>query len=157
MPRSFGVLPGAGQSVLLLTTSLFVAPEPPREARRGTIVRPDYGGYCCVLCVLPPLTRCGGETSQQRQGTHRAEEMGGETSQQRQGTHRAEEMGDLYYSPSGSPDPWAATVKIGSSTWAEGRVLGVITQLLGTDQAQVIALVGWFHSFLRSRVHPPSR
>ncbi|MQL76468.1 hypothetical protein Taro_008860 [Colocasia esculenta] len=28
------------------------------------------------------------------------------------------------YSPSGSPDPWAATAKIGSSVWAEGRVLG---------------------------------
>ncbi|MQL88736.1 hypothetical protein Taro_021301 [Colocasia esculenta] len=28
------------------------------------------------------------------------------------------------YSPSGSPDPWAATAKIGSSAWAEGWVLG---------------------------------
>ncbi|MQL87512.1 hypothetical protein Taro_020051 [Colocasia esculenta] len=28
------------------------------------------------------------------------------------------------YSPSGSPDPWAATAKIESSAWAEGRVLG---------------------------------
>ncbi|MQL93628.1 hypothetical protein Taro_026274, partial [Colocasia esculenta] len=28
---------------------------------------------------------------------------------------------DLYYSPSGSPDPWAVTVKIGSSAWAEGQ------------------------------------
>ncbi|MQL69849.1 hypothetical protein Taro_002170, partial [Colocasia esculenta] len=27
------------------------------------------------------------------------------------------------YSPSGSLDPWAATAKIGSSTWAEGQVL----------------------------------
>ncbi|MQL82631.1 hypothetical protein Taro_015107 [Colocasia esculenta] len=43
-----------------LTASLFVAPEPPREARRGTVVRPDYDG----------------ETSQQRQGARRAEEMG---------------------------------------------------------------------------------
>ncbi|MQM18425.1 hypothetical protein Taro_051416 [Colocasia esculenta] len=31
---------------------------------------------------------------------------------------------DIDYSPSGSPDPWAATAKIGSSVWAEGRVLG---------------------------------
>ncbi|MQM15643.1 hypothetical protein Taro_048593, partial [Colocasia esculenta] len=62
MPRSFGVLPGVDQSILLLTASLFVAPEPLGEA-----------------------------------------------------------------SPSGSPDPWAATAKIGSSAWAEGRVLGVIT------------------------------
>ncbi|MQL97134.1 hypothetical protein Taro_029816 [Colocasia esculenta] len=28
------------------------------------------------------------------------------------------------YSPSGSLDPWAATAKIGSSAWAEGRFLG---------------------------------
>ncbi|MQL68488.1 hypothetical protein Taro_000771, partial [Colocasia esculenta] len=28
----------------------------------------------------------------------------------------------------GSPDPWAATAKIGSSAWAEGRVLGVVTE-----------------------------
>ncbi|MQM14370.1 hypothetical protein Taro_047300 [Colocasia esculenta] len=38
-----GVLPGAGQSVLFLTASLLVAPEPLGEARRGTVVRPDYG------------------------------------------------------------------------------------------------------------------
>ncbi|MQL75499.1 hypothetical protein Taro_007872 [Colocasia esculenta] len=30
---------------------------------------------------------------------------------------------DVYHSPSGSLDPWAATAKIGSSSWAEGRVL----------------------------------
>ncbi|MQL83067.1 hypothetical protein Taro_015543 [Colocasia esculenta] len=59
-PRSFGVLPGACQSILLLTASFFVAPEPPREARRDTVVRPYYGG----------------ETSQQRQGVRRAEETG---------------------------------------------------------------------------------
>ncbi|MQL74336.1 hypothetical protein Taro_006697 [Colocasia esculenta] len=35
-----------GKSVLLLTTSLFVAPEPPSEAKHGIVVRPDYGGYC---------------------------------------------------------------------------------------------------------------
>ncbi|MQL74952.1 hypothetical protein Taro_007329, partial [Colocasia esculenta] len=29
------------------------------------------------------------------------------------------------YSPFGSPDPWAATTKIGSSAWAEGWVLEV--------------------------------
>ncbi|MQM19326.1 hypothetical protein Taro_052329 [Colocasia esculenta] len=33
-------------------------PEPPKEARRGTIVRPDYGGYCCV--TAPTLMRHGG-------------------------------------------------------------------------------------------------
>ncbi|MQL69724.1 hypothetical protein Taro_002020 [Colocasia esculenta] len=43
-----------------LTASLFEAPELLWEARRGTVVRPDYGG----------------ETSQQRQGTRRAEETG---------------------------------------------------------------------------------
>ncbi|MQM21217.1 hypothetical protein Taro_054252 [Colocasia esculenta] len=45
---------------LFLTVSLFVAPEPLREARRGTVVWPDYGG----------------ETSQQWQGARRAEEVG---------------------------------------------------------------------------------
>ncbi|MQM14008.1 hypothetical protein Taro_046933 [Colocasia esculenta] len=40
----------------------------------------------------------------------------GETSQQWQGARRVE-----------SPDPWAATTKIGSLAWAEGRVLGVVT------------------------------
>ncbi|MQL77064.1 hypothetical protein Taro_009475 [Colocasia esculenta] len=59
-PRTFGVLPGAGQSVLFLTASLFVAPKPPREARHGTVVLPDYGG----------------ETSQQRPGARRVEETG---------------------------------------------------------------------------------
>ncbi|MQM11523.1 hypothetical protein Taro_044431 [Colocasia esculenta] len=39
--------------VLLLTASLLTAPEPFGEVRRGTVVRPDYGGYCCVACVLP--------------------------------------------------------------------------------------------------------
>ncbi|MQL70376.1 hypothetical protein Taro_002707, partial [Colocasia esculenta] len=43
-----------------LIASLFAALEPLREARRGTVVRPDYGG----------------ETSQQRQGARRAEETG---------------------------------------------------------------------------------
>ncbi|MQM22218.1 hypothetical protein Taro_055267 [Colocasia esculenta] len=81
-----------------LTASLFEALEPPREARHETVVRPNYGGYCCVLCVLPhsdetwsdkdtgmfgiaslspdydhPIT-C--ETSQQRRGAHRVEETG---------------------------------------------------------------------------------
>ncbi|MQM07632.1 hypothetical protein Taro_040469 [Colocasia esculenta] len=31
-------------------------------------------------------------------------------------------------SPSGSLDPWAATAKIRSSAWAEGRVLRVVTR-----------------------------
>ncbi|MQM12682.1 hypothetical protein Taro_045601 [Colocasia esculenta] len=35
------------------TASLLVAPEQLGEARRGTVVRLDYGGYCCVLGVLP--------------------------------------------------------------------------------------------------------
>ncbi|MQM09207.1 hypothetical protein Taro_042076 [Colocasia esculenta] len=44
-----------------LTASLFAAQEPLREARRGTVVRPDFDG----------------ETSQQqRQGARRAEETG---------------------------------------------------------------------------------
>ncbi|MQL68669.1 hypothetical protein Taro_000956 [Colocasia esculenta] len=45
---------GAGQLVLFLTASLFVASEPPREARRGTIVRQDYDGYCCVTSYSYP-------------------------------------------------------------------------------------------------------
>ncbi|MQM00317.1 hypothetical protein Taro_033049 [Colocasia esculenta] len=53
-PRTVGVLPGVGQPVLLLTALLFVAPEPPRVTRHGTVVRPDYGGYYCVtLCSCP--------------------------------------------------------------------------------------------------------
>ncbi|MQL97550.1 hypothetical protein Taro_030242 [Colocasia esculenta] len=76
------------QPVLFLTVSLFVALEPPREARRGAVVWPDYDSYCSVLCALAPtLTRVevrswvedktsvdapdrltSGETSQQRQG-----------------------------------------------------------------------------------------
>ncbi|MQL78536.1 hypothetical protein Taro_010971 [Colocasia esculenta] len=36
-----------------------------------------------------------------------------------------------YYSPSGSLDPWAATAKIGSSAWAEGRVLGSLQLIWG--------------------------
>ncbi|MQM13848.1 hypothetical protein Taro_046775 [Colocasia esculenta] len=43
-----------------LTASLFVAPKPLREVKRGTVVRPDYDG----------------ETSQQRQGARWAEETG---------------------------------------------------------------------------------
>ncbi|MQL70407.1 hypothetical protein Taro_002734 [Colocasia esculenta] len=56
-PRTARVLPGVGQPVLL-TASLFVASEPPREARRGIVVWPDYGG----------------ETSQQRPGARQVEE-----------------------------------------------------------------------------------
>ncbi|MQM17555.1 hypothetical protein Taro_050527 [Colocasia esculenta] len=53
IPRMVGVLPSADQSVLL-TASLLVAPKPPREARRRTIVQPDYGDYCCgYLCSCP--------------------------------------------------------------------------------------------------------
>ncbi|MQL70530.1 hypothetical protein Taro_002836, partial [Colocasia esculenta] len=42
----------------------------------------------------------------------------------RAGRRRRGGSRDVVYSPSGSPDPWAATAKIGSSAWAEGRVLG---------------------------------
>ncbi|MQL93243.1 hypothetical protein Taro_025881 [Colocasia esculenta] len=75
MPRTFrGSLPGAGQLVILLAASLLVAPEPFGEARRETVVRPDYGG-CGVLSVFYlSLTRR--EASQQRQGERRAEESG---------------------------------------------------------------------------------
>ncbi|MQM10092.1 hypothetical protein Taro_042982 [Colocasia esculenta] len=38
--------------------------------------------------------------------------------------------------PSESPDPWAATAKIGSSAWAEGRVLGSTTAWDKTPKAQ---------------------
>ncbi|MQL76368.1 hypothetical protein Taro_008763 [Colocasia esculenta] len=57
-----------------LTASLFAAPEPLREARHGTVVRPDYG----VAAGRAPGggDRAVGETSQQRQGGHRAEETG---------------------------------------------------------------------------------
>ncbi|MQM11189.1 hypothetical protein Taro_044092 [Colocasia esculenta] len=37
--------------------------------------------------------------------------------------------------PSGSPDLWAVTVKIGSSAWAEGRVLGVVTLRVAIESA----------------------
>ncbi|MQM18849.1 hypothetical protein Taro_051846 [Colocasia esculenta] len=61
-----------------------------------------------------------------------------ESSQQQQGARRAEETGrlavDVYFryiscqtrviALLGPPGPWAATAKIGSSAWAEGRVLG---------------------------------
>ncbi|MQM02702.1 hypothetical protein Taro_035470 [Colocasia esculenta] len=61
-----------------------------------------------------------------------------ESSQQRQGARWAEETGrlavDVYFcyiscqtrviALPGPPGPWAATAKIGSSAWAEGRVLG---------------------------------
>ncbi|MQL78706.1 hypothetical protein Taro_011149 [Colocasia esculenta] len=58
MPRMAGVLPSANQPVLLLIVSLFVALELPREARHGTVVWPDYGSYCRVLCApAPTLTR----------------------------------------------------------------------------------------------------
>ncbi|MQM17929.1 hypothetical protein Taro_050911 [Colocasia esculenta] len=40
-----------------LTASLFVAPELLREARRGTVVRPDYGGYCWVTLCPTSLRR----------------------------------------------------------------------------------------------------
>ncbi|MQL81477.1 hypothetical protein Taro_013939 [Colocasia esculenta] len=59
-----------------LTASLFVAPELLREAWRGTVVRPDYGGYYCGLRVLPHSDEREGETFQQRQGVRRVEETG---------------------------------------------------------------------------------
>ncbi|MQL86987.1 hypothetical protein Taro_019523 [Colocasia esculenta] len=92
MPRSFGVLTGAGQSVLFLTASLLVAPKPLGEASRGTVVWPDYGRYSCVLCVLPhsdEMWRFGPGSRIRRRWMH----LTGETSQQRQGARGAEEMG----------------------------------------------------------------
>ncbi|MQL76563.1 hypothetical protein Taro_008952 [Colocasia esculenta] len=73
----------------------------PRTVRSSTRRRPASPVSHC-------LAPCGPRTAWR-----------GETSQQRQGTRLAEETGRL----SGSPDPWAATAKIGSSAWAEGRVL----------------------------------
>ncbi|MQM20469.1 hypothetical protein Taro_053490 [Colocasia esculenta] len=53
-PRTTEVLPGAGQPVLFLIASLFVAPKPSREAWHRTVVQPNYGGCCCVtLCSCP--------------------------------------------------------------------------------------------------------
>ncbi|MQL85441.1 hypothetical protein Taro_017963 [Colocasia esculenta] len=85
-PRTTGVLPGADQSVIFLTGSLFVALEPPREVRRGTVVQPDYDSHCCVtLCSFPhsdemwrfgPGSRIRRETSQQWQGARRVDEAG---------------------------------------------------------------------------------
>ncbi|MQL77159.1 hypothetical protein Taro_009567 [Colocasia esculenta] len=118
-PRMAGVLPGADQSVLLLTASLFAAPELPREARGGTVVQPDYGGVvlpvCVAIRVVVTTCRFYGVFDY---GVLRT--IASETSQQCQGARRAKEMGR----PSGSPDPWAATAKSGSLAWAEGRVLG---------------------------------
>ncbi|MQL78621.1 hypothetical protein Taro_011048 [Colocasia esculenta] len=39
----------------------------------------------------------------------------------------------------GPPDPWAAIAKIGSSAWAEGRVLGSLqlVSLLSSGRARV--------------------
>ncbi|MQL73277.1 hypothetical protein Taro_005634 [Colocasia esculenta] len=72
-PRTAGVLPGADQPVLFLTASLFVAPEPLGDVRSGTVVRPDYGSYYCVLCVpAPTLTR----VEVRLLSSGRAEEMG---------------------------------------------------------------------------------
>ncbi|MQM16938.1 hypothetical protein Taro_049901 [Colocasia esculenta] len=65
-----------GQPVLFLTASLLAAPEPLREVRRGTVVQPDYGGYSVYFVSYLALTRREGETSQQWQGAHRAEETG---------------------------------------------------------------------------------
>ncbi|MQL97665.1 hypothetical protein Taro_030360, partial [Colocasia esculenta] len=45
----------------------------------------------------------------------------------RVGQMRWGSSGDSYYSPSGSTDLCVATVKIGSSVWPDGRVLGVVT------------------------------
>ncbi|MQM13660.1 hypothetical protein Taro_046586 [Colocasia esculenta] len=105
-----GVLPGTGQPVLFLTASLFAAPEPPREDRRGTVVRPDYGGYCCVLRVLPHSDETWrfGPRSRIRCGVSpylRSQPCGGHDVQ-RQGARRVEEMGVVVVVPvasSGSP------------------------------------------------------
>ncbi|MQL92744.1 hypothetical protein Taro_025374 [Colocasia esculenta] len=42
-----------------LTASLFAAPEPLREARRGTVVWPDYDGYCWVRLLSSGRARAG--------------------------------------------------------------------------------------------------
>ncbi|MQL81961.1 hypothetical protein Taro_014424 [Colocasia esculenta] len=52
-----GVLPGAVQPVLFLTTSLLAAPEPLGEVRCGIVVRPDYDGYCVYFVSYLALTR----------------------------------------------------------------------------------------------------
>ncbi|MQM12908.1 hypothetical protein Taro_045828 [Colocasia esculenta] len=103
-----------------LTASLFVALEPLREARRGTVVQPDYGSYCSVTCVLPHseemwrqaspylcYSPCGGHDEQSYGVSDRvvlsvpslvssfasALSFVGETSQQWQGVRRAKETG----------------------------------------------------------------
>ncbi|MQM18940.1 hypothetical protein Taro_051940 [Colocasia esculenta] len=58
----------------ILTASLFAASELLIEAKRGTVVLPNYGSYCGLLVSYLALARH--ETSQQRQGARRAEETG---------------------------------------------------------------------------------
>ncbi|MQL94299.1 hypothetical protein Taro_026949 [Colocasia esculenta] len=129
-----GVLPGAGQPVLFLTASLFVALEPLREARRGTVVRPDYGGYSCITCVpAATLTRRGGlDLSRGHVVVTTCRLYGVSDRSVRLLSSDRVRVG--LRSPSGSPDPWAAITKIGSSTVAEGRVVGVVT---GDSSTQV--------------------
>ncbi|MQL91954.1 hypothetical protein Taro_024559 [Colocasia esculenta] len=107
-PRTSEVLPSAGQPVLLLTALLFVAPKPPREARRETVVRTDYDSYCCAT-----LCSCTHSNETWRFGP------GSRVRLLSSGRVRVEQRrwGDLCYKPSGSPDLWAAIVKIRSSLW----------------------------------------
>ncbi|MQL68118.1 hypothetical protein Taro_000430 [Colocasia esculenta] len=87
---------------------------PSRRPRRRLI---DVTGVLCVSTALA----VSGESSQQRQGTCRAEETG----------RLAVDVCLRYISCQtgaialpGPPGSWAATAKIGSSASAEGRVLG---------------------------------
>ncbi|MQL93985.1 hypothetical protein Taro_026630 [Colocasia esculenta] len=127
-PRPFWSLPCACQSVLLLTASLFLAPDPLKEARSGTVVRSDYGSrvrsvYVSIRVVVTTCRLYGVSDY----GVFFVPSLVKllNSGRVRIGRRR---RGDLCYSPSGSPDPWAAAVKIGSSAWAEGRVLGVLTR-----------------------------
>ncbi|MQM00531.1 hypothetical protein Taro_033263 [Colocasia esculenta] len=93
----FGVLPGAGQPVLLLTASLLTAPEPFGEVRRGTVVRPDYGDVCYSPSAPRPPRSVGGDHENQvlsvGRGSGSRVVTVGESSQQRQGARQAEETG----------------------------------------------------------------
>ncbi|MQL72566.1 hypothetical protein Taro_004899 [Colocasia esculenta] len=103
--------------------------------RRGTVVRPDYGGYCVYIVSYLALTRHEGLDPGRGHDEQSYEVFDrvvfpyhascsfafalpfvGETSQQRQGARQAAEMGR----PFGSLDPSAATAKMRFSAWAEG-------------------------------------
>ncbi|MQL98074.1 hypothetical protein Taro_030774 [Colocasia esculenta] len=62
----------------------------------------------------------------------------GETSQQWQGACRAKETGR----PSGSPDLWAVTAKIGSSAWVEATAVCIVTPE-GTIVSRCVGPMRW--------------